>query len=52
MLRLNFEKKIKIQSLVTWSISERRVDQKQIINFVRPIITYLNGVLAKITELA
>ena len=36
MLRLNFEKKIKIKSLVAWSISEGRVDQKQIINFVRP----------------
>ena len=38
MLRLNFEKKFKIKSLVTWSISEERVDQKQIINFVRPNI--------------
>ena len=31
MQRLNFEK-----SLVAWSISEERVDQEQIINFVRP----------------
>ena len=31
-----FWKKIKIKSLVTWSISKERVDQKQIINFVRP----------------
>jgi len=38
MLRLNFEKEIKIQSLVTWSISEGRVDQKQIIYFVQPNI--------------
>ena len=31
-----FSKKLKIKSLVAWSISEGRVDQKQIINFVRP----------------
>ena len=36
MLRTNFEKKIKIKSLVAWLISEERVDQKQIINFVQP----------------
>ena len=46
MLRLNFDKKLKIKRLVAWSISDRRVDQKQIINFVWPnIITsymYLN----------
>ena len=30
----------KIKSLVAWSISEGRMDQKQIINFVRP---NLNG---------
>ena len=35
MLRLNFNK-IKIKSLVACSISEGRVDQKQIFNFVRP----------------
>ena len=35
-LRLNFEKKLKIKNLVTWSISEGRIDQKQIINFVQP----------------
>ena len=32
----NFEKKLKIKSLVAWPISEGRVDKKQIINFVRP----------------
>ena len=37
MLRLNFEKKHK--KPVAWSISEGRVDQKQIINFVRPYNT-------------
>ena len=42
MLRLNFEKKYKIKSLMTWSISEGRVDQKQIINFVRPYTTSLS----------
>ena len=26
-----------IKSLAAWSISERRVDQKQILNFVRPL---------------
>ena len=36
MLRLNFEKKLKIKSLVAWSIFEGRMDQKQIINFVWP----------------
>ena len=39
MLRFNFEKKLKIKSLVAWSISEGRVDQKHIINFVRPFIS-------------
>ena len=29
-------KKMKIKSLVAWSISEGRVDQKQVINFVGP----------------
>jgi len=37
-LRHNIEKKIKIKSLVAWSISEGRVDQKQIISFVRSYI--------------
>ena len=36
MLRLNFEKKFKKAYMVAWTISEGRVDQKQIINFVRP----------------
>ena len=36
MSRLNFENKLKIKSLVARSISEERVDQKQIINFVQP----------------
>ena len=40
MLRLNFKKKIKIKSLVAWSISEGRVDQKRIINFVQPNTEY------------
>ena len=31
-----FEEKLKIKSLLAWSISEGRVDQKQIINFVQP----------------
>ena len=31
-----FWKKLKIKGLVAWSISEGRVYQKQIINFVRP----------------
>ena len=43
MLRLNFEKKIKIKSLVAWSISEGRVDQKQIINFVQPYYYVYKG---------
>ena len=30
------KKKLKIKSPVAWSISEGRVDQKQIIYFVRP----------------
>ena len=44
MLRLNF-KKIKNKkpgSLVAWLISEGRVDQKPIINFVRPNSTTSN----------
>ena len=40
MLRFNFEKKLKIKSLVAWSTSEGRVDQKQIINFVWPYYYY------------
>ena len=30
-------KKLKIKSLVAWLISEGRMDQKQIIDFVQPI---------------
>ena len=37
-----FRKKVKIKSLVAWSISEGRVDQKQIFNFVRPYINYFS----------
>ena len=39
MLRLIY-KKIKIQSLVAWSISEGSMDQKQIFYFVRPYREY------------
>jgi len=34
---------LKIKSLVAWSISEGRVDQKQIINFVRPYAAFCHN---------
>ena len=41
---LSLKKKLKIKSLVAWSISEGRVDQKQIINFVQPKIFCLDQI--------
>ena len=35
-IETQFYQKIKIKSLAAWSTSERRLDQKQIFNFVQP----------------